>query len=110
MRNSESFRRVFLPYCLDRQDDGRYAILNRLYKPVGFTTTEFIAYADHPVLVGLRITEKRAAALSCHGSPDTKRIYLYNDETNPTRSAAHMTAYLSKLAKLAEMPISREAV
>ena len=32
------FRSVFMPYCLRKQKDGRYVVLNREYKPVGFFT------------------------------------------------------------------------
>ena len=41
MENSE-FRLVYLPYCLQLQDDGSYLVLNRRYKPVGITRTDWI--------------------------------------------------------------------
>jgi hypothetical protein len=50
----EDFRAVFLPYCLQKQSDGRYAILNRRYKPVGLTLKEFVKYEDYPVCVELK--------------------------------------------------------
>jgi hypothetical protein len=33
------FRAMFFPYCLQKQKDGRYVVLNREYKPVGFKPT-----------------------------------------------------------------------
>ena len=39
----------FLPYCLRRQPDGRWLLLNRHYKPVGFFTKRYIDYDDPPV-------------------------------------------------------------
>lgn len=78
------FRAVFLPYCLERQPNGKYAVLNREYKPVGFFTREHITYDQHPVLVRLKITSASAAKLSWNGSRDVGRIFLYDDGTNPT--------------------------
>ncbi len=100
----KDFRAVFLPYCLDKQPDGRYAVLNREYKPVGFFTKEWITYAEHPVLVKLRgITPTLAAKLSWEHSKDTSRVYLYNDASSPVLSKANMRAYLDKLELLAKL-------
>jgi len=40
-------RAIFLPYCIQRLEDGRYVVLNRNYKPLGFRTTEFLRYEDY---------------------------------------------------------------
>lgn len=99
-------RSVFLPYVVERQPDGRYAILNREYKPVGFWTRSYVRYDDFPVLVKLKgLTPARAAKISYEGSTDTDRMYLYYDDCVPTASAAHMTAYLKRLAVLAALQI-----
>lgn len=100
------FRSVFLPYCLEKQPDGRYAVLNREYKPVGFYKKDFVRYAEHPVLVKLRgITKKKAALLSHDNDPDVGKIYLYDDGCVPTHSKANMKAYLAKLEILAKLKI-----
>ena len=36
---------------LQKQPDGRYAVLNREYKPVGFCTRKYVTYEEYPVLV-----------------------------------------------------------
>lgn len=93
-----------LPYCLLRQPDGRYAVLNRRYKPVGMTTpkAEWIEYADHPCLVRIKgLTPTAARGLSWDASPDVERIYLYNDGTNPMGGADLWEAYAARLKKLA---------
>jgi hypothetical protein len=102
------FRAVFLPYCVERQPDGRYAVLNREYKPVGFHTREHVEYASYPVLVKLKgLTPARAAKISHAGSRDVERIFLYDDGSNPVRSAANMKAYMARLAVLARLEIVR---
>lgn len=95
-----------MPYCLDRQPDGRYAVLNRRYKPVGFVTSEWVDYAAHPVLVRVKgLDPATAARLSIDGRGDLDRIYLYNDATCPTASAANMRLYLDRLAILAGLTV-----
>jgi hypothetical protein len=98
------FRSIFLPYCLQKQPDGRYAVLNREYKPVGFYTRGHVEYADHPVLVKFKgLTKAKAAKLSAKGDPDPDEIFLYNDGCVPTHTSAHMKAYLAKIEILAKL-------
>jgi len=102
-----SFSSVFLPYCLQKQPDGRYAVLNRRYKPVGFLTTQHVNYPDYPILVRLKgLTAKKAAALSCKADPNLDEIYLYSGGSVPTRNKANMRAYLGKLEVLAKLSIA----
>src|SRR5262249_23726174 len=75
-------RCVRLPYCLGRQPDGRYVVLNRNYKPFGFLTDDFVDYANYPVAVSLKVTPHGARTLSCHGR-----------DCVPAHSAAAMEAY-----------------
>lgn len=99
-------RQQFLPYCLQRRPDGRYAILNRRYKPIGFNTTDWITYEDLPILVKFkRLTEQTIVKLSCTGDTDPERIFLYDDGCIPTRDADDMRAYLDRLAILAKLQV-----
>lgn len=101
------FRAVFLPYCLQKQKDGRYAVLNREYKPVGFYTKEWVEYAEHPVLVKIKgLTKAKAAKLSVGGKANLDTIFLYDDATNPVRGRANMRAYLAKLEVLAGLAVA----
>jgi hypothetical protein len=98
------FRSVFYPYCLQKQKDGRYAVLNRKYKPIGFTTSEWVNYEDYPVLVTLKgLGQPTAALLSDNG--DVETIYLYDDATNPVLSKENMQAYFDKLEILARLSV-----
>jgi hypothetical protein len=102
-------RSVFMPYCIKRESDGRYAILNREYKPVGFWTKQHVAYEDHPVLVKIKgLTAARAAKISYKGDSSLECIYLYNDGRIPTESTANMNAYLARLAVLAKLELDGE--
>lgn len=100
------YRAVFMPYCLRKQEGGRYAILNREYKPVGFKTSDWINYDDYPVCVTIKgIGPATAKKLSCRGSGDTDDIFLYHDGCNPVNDKGHMAEYLEKLELLAKMQV-----
>lgn len=100
----DNFSAVFLPYCIDRQKDGRYAVLNREYKPVGFYTNDFINYKEYPVLVKFKgLGPKTAAKISHEGKQNLDFIYLYG--CNPIASEASMKAYLARLKILAKLSI-----
>jgi hypothetical protein len=104
---SHEFRAVHMPYCLKRLDDGRYVVLNRDYKPLGFRTRERVVYESFPIAVKFKgLTKKLAAKLSWDGSANLESIFLYNDATVPTDSAKRMTAYLERLAILAKLKIA----
>lgn len=100
------FRHVFLPYCIEQQADGRWAVLNRRYKPVGMTTREFVTYAD-PHLVKLKglgpSTKAKLCAPGSHCSD--KKIWLYNDGCIPTDAPEHWDAYQQRLQLLARLTI-----
>jgi len=100
------FRSAYLPYNLKKMQDGRYVVLNREYKPVGFMTSKWIRYDDFPVsatIKGLGPTE--AKKLSFNRSPDTDDIYLYNDACNPSIDEDYMADYFEKLELLATLQI-----
>ena len=100
------FRSIYMPYCLDLQEDGAYAVLNREYKPIGFNTREFITYSDYPVTTTFKgIGPSTAKKLSYNGSEDLSRIYLYDDARVPNASSANMAAYLKKLEILAMLKV-----
>jgi len=102
-----TFISVCLPYCLQRQPDGRYAVLNREYKPLGCNTYERIKYGDYPVCIELKgLGPATIRKLSCHGSEDPERIYLYYDGCNPCARAEYMEAYLERLRIMAKLKVS----
>lgn len=100
------FRAVYLPYCIRKQPDGRYAVLNRHYKPVGFCTDDWIEYENYPVLVKLRgLGPAIARKISCDGDSSTETIYLYGDGCNPVRNKATASAYFARLSRLMKLEI-----
>lgn len=106
---NESFRRVFFPYCLMKQPDGRYAVLNRHYKPVGMVvpSDQHVDYAAHPCLVKVKgLTPLRARKLSARSEDSLDRIYLYNDGCVPTDSQQDWDAYSARLQLLAKLTIA----
>lgn len=102
-----NFRWMFLPYCLDRMEDGRYAVLNRKYKPVGMFTDEYVTYEEHPVLVHIeKLSPSLAKKLSCEGKADLDRIYLYRDSCLPFQTPEATAQYFARLEILGELMLS----
>jgi hypothetical protein len=99
-------RYIYLPYCIQRQKDGSYIVLNRDYKPLGIKPTELVDYESYPIKVKLRgLGAATAAKISWKGSRELSAIYLYNDGCVPTSSNANMTAYLARLARFAKLRV-----
>ncbi|WP_202842953.1 hypothetical protein [Luteimonas saliphila] len=101
---TEEFRRVFLPYCIERVEGHGHVVLNRLYKPLGMRTTEHVDYAPHAVRI-IGLTPAKAEQLSHAHSASTDRIHLYADASAPTKGADDWDAYQRKLAILAALEI-----
>ena len=109
MSVSTDFRAVYFPYCIEKQPDGTWLVLNYQYKPVGFNTSEFIKYEEYPVSARLKgIGPAMSDKLSYNGEASGNRIYLYNDSCVPTYSKANMASYLLKLQILAKLVLTRE--
>lgn len=108
MTTVSEFRQVFLIYCLDRLPDGSYAALNRRYKPVGMTSSEWVNYEDFPVRFKFKraLSQAQIAALSYKGDTAPERIYLYNDGCIPTTSPSDWAAYAKRLSRLAGYKIT----
>jgi hypothetical protein len=104
-KNMSNVRAAFFPYCLKKQPDGRYIILNRAYKPLGFLTKEQVVYENYPIQAKLRIRSQTAAKLSYLGDTNTENIFLYAD--NCIRTKAHMQAYMNRLQLLANLKVVR---
>ncbi|WP_156000793.1 hypothetical protein [Thioalkalivibrio sp. ALJT] len=95
---NENVRAVYFPYCIQKQEDGSWLLLNRNYKPVGFNTGDWITYSDFPVSMKVKgLGPDTLRKLSCHDEEPGDRVYLYNDGTVPTGDAKAMAAYLKRL-------------
>ena len=98
-------RAIYFPYCIQKEKDGSWVILNRNYKPVGMNTGDFVEYKKHPVSARPRsLTAATLKKLSYKGESES-RVYLYNDGTNPLTSKENMDAYLKKLAILMKVKL-----
>lgn len=97
------FRQVFFIYCLQRQEDESYVALNRRYKPVGLTSTEWVEYESFPVRFRFKraLSKLQIEALSYKRDPSPECIYLYGDGCVPTSSPSAWAAYAARLERLA---------
>jgi hypothetical protein len=101
------FRTIYLPYCIEHNADGSWLVLNREYKPVGFNTGDQIKYEDFPVTTKFKeLDQATLEKLSYSGEAKGKRVYLYNDGTDPLSGAAEMEAYLKRIEILSKLRVA----
>lgn len=94
-------RATHFPYCLKKQDGGSYVILNRSYKPLGWTISGWVRYDEYPISVEfIDLTADKIAKLDYRGQSDGHEIFLYNDGCVPTATSEDMDAYLQRLSIL----------
>jgi hypothetical protein len=104
--NPTTVLRLLLPYCLHRESDGSYVALNRLYKPIGFSSSERVEHLEMPV--SFRFAEPLGPAtikaLSWKGDPDPDNIVLYGDSV--PNIPKDFDAYLARLKRLATLKVN----
>jgi hypothetical protein len=102
-----TFRSVYFPYCLQKVNKGKYVVLNREYKPLGFKTNETINYEDYPIIVQMDLLSRPTFVekISHNKNPNNESIYLYDDGCIPTHSEEDMEKYLKRLALLASLKL-----
>jgi hypothetical protein len=92
------------PYVLVVNPEGRFLVLNRYYKPLGFTTAEvgWFDYRDVPA-IPLPINAVRQVSVNNAPDPCTSGhhcYWLYDDATSPRLSAHNARLYWQKLHEL----------
>jgi hypothetical protein len=94
------------PYCIQKTKDGKWLVLNRLYKPLGTTSNEWVDYDNHPDR--LAINSRSIAALrklAVYDIPDVPNdpglFFFYSDSTMPTESEGDWAKYAKIMRLLA---------
>lgn len=102
----DNFLKINLPYCLKRQDDGSWIVLNREYKPLGFNSRDHVDYSAFPIATRYpALTLEMLERICVDTASNPNEIYLYCDRTTPTDSAEHMAAYLTRIQQLAALKV-----
>ena len=103
--NPTEFRRVALPYVLQKQKDGSYIALNRYYKPIGFRTEKWVEYDEYPIAFHFKHLEAETIRKLSIVERTDGDIYLYDDGSVPTRKKSYMKAYTERLAILMQLQV-----
>jgi hypothetical protein len=118
-----NFLTINMPYGMVRDNNGKWMVFNREYKPIGFNSHDDIPnlYPEHggdtsklplPVYtsyIGLtdRIITEIAISISKDEQGKICRFYLYNDKTSPIKQSKvdkeYWEPYFEKLKKLAKL-------
>lgn len=102
----------FLPYCLRRQPDGRYALLNRRMVPVGLFVPLVAGrpeppFADVHLLWLPGLTPSIAKVISVDGSDNTEAVMLYKSIDAVLRTEEAFQSYTARLYILMQLRVER---
>jgi len=93
-----------IPYCIHQEADGKFVLVNRDYKPVGFNTSKGISYKEYPIIYKLKgLTPDIAARISHKNDLGLTSIYLYGDGSVPTDSKDNWEKYMERLKLLMQL-------
>jgi len=92
-----------LPYLVERVAPGRWIVLDRVYKPIA-TPTGSVGWVDYSAFPAWHVDESAlpGPTSQCWINSDSTRRWLFNDSTNPTRSAAARRVYAIRLRVLVD--------
>lgn len=87
--NPTRLGKVFAPYCIRKLISGRYVLLNRLYKPLGFHEKITLDYEQFAHNIRIKPSDARRISADGMGFQDCrihegeKVLWLYRDADNP---------------------------
>lgn len=109
MSLENSFANTHLPFCLERQENGRTIVLNGKLQPLGFVSNKGLDYSKLPIATDLSfITEDLVPRIACWTESRGKRIYLCDDPLLLCRDSERMKAYVKRLGQLLFLTRQRE--
>lgn len=103
-----TYRQIFLPYALVPLEDGSFLPVNRLYKPLGIASSDFVKYEKHPTRVKINgLTARKARSIGLEVKEEAgSYFYFYSDRNNPERSSSNWNRYQAILSKLMKMTVA----
>ena len=111
----QDFRAVCLPYCLKKQEDNTFLVLNRDYKPLSFCTfSNDFENQNLPIYLKIKgltprlITKITAIGKGASLQKESNTLFLYNDSNNPIKGKQAMKDYLERLEILMPLTIQNE--
>ena len=115
----QDFRAVCMPYCLKKQSDGVFLVLNRDYKPLTFCTySNDYQNQDLPIHLQIKgLTPKKIGQIISIGEgasfqKETETLFLYHDGSNPVNTFTgkikekELEDYFKRLALLMPLAIN----
>ena len=105
------FRAVCMPYCLKKQEDNTFLVLNREYKPLTFCTySNDFENQNLPIYLKIvDLTPRIIAKITAIGKgssfqTESNILFLYDDGSIPITSKQNMSDYFKRLEIL--MPLT----
>lgn len=112
------FFRINMPYGIVKNDKGEWLAFNREYVPIGWNNEQnrqdlssSESFSDIPIKTRyknateellLRLADRTSAA-EYDEDGRIKKLFLYNDTTNPTNNEKYWNTYLEKIKILSQL-------
>lgn len=112
------FFRINMPYGIVKNSKGEWTAFNREYVPLGWNECSGLqhidseeSYKEIPIRTKYKnATEKLLAKLidenssvSCDNDGKIRKLFLYNDRTNPANDKQYWNLYMEKIKILSQL-------
>jgi len=112
------FFRINMPYGIAKNDKGEWLAFNREYVPIGWNNEEYKqdlssseSFSDIPIKTWYKnATEEllmrladRTSQVQYDENGKIKKLFLYDDATNPTNNEKYWNSYLEKIKILSQL-------
>jgi hypothetical protein len=104
----DTFRQIFLPYCIRLNSDGTYSVLNRERHNLGHAGPTYVPGTE-PSVYSLKGIGPKALDKIAHSKSGDDEWYLYDDSTLPDSSPENWAAYSDRLWALRKFEKKRWA-
>ena len=112
---TNTVREIQMIYCIHSVGADEFIFLNRKYKPLGVSSSEWVAYGEHPTrckIKGLTDAKAETMGLTVSRNAGGKEpiYYLYEEATSPDESKANWERYQKILRNIMGLVVSQEHV
>jgi len=102
MSFENDFANTCLPFCIERQPDGAFMILNGNFLPIGVaSSSREVDFCEWPIYHKLSFIKKEnIPSFSCWIEPNKGRLFLCDDPKLLYTDPARLDAYMRRLQRI----------
>ena len=108
-----NFFTINFPYGIQRNEHGQWCAFNREYKPLGFNDRiKRFNFENYPLYTNyenfnieniLNLVQNDVRNFHIDNNGNIKKIFFYNDATNPSKKPEYMNNYIKIVTELSKL-------